>query len=177
MSDIYKLSARLMRMTEKDWNRHANPLSVWLRFSCLPLLVAAIYTRDWIGWAALPLVLLALLWIWLNPRLVRPPRDFGSWAARGTLGERIFLARDRVPVPSHHRRAAHVLTALSGLSLLPLAWGLIALDPSATLAGLAASMLTKLWFVDRMVWLHADLTRTRAGDPLSRPLLPDRRGQ
>ncbi|MEL6808317.1 MAG: DUF6653 family protein [Pseudomonadota bacterium] len=175
MTDIYRAAERLMGMQDADWQRHANPLSVWTRFTCLPLLAFAIYARQWIGWWALPLFALACLWTWVNPRAFPPPSDFGSWASRATLGERVFLARDRYDIPDHHMRASHVLTGLSAIGLAPLAYGLIVLDPFAVLAGLVAIILPKVWFCDRMVWIHAELTGTTPGTPLSTPLLPPER--
>ena len=91
------------------------------------------------------------------------------------MGERIFLARDRYDIPDHHIRASHVLTGLSAIGLAPLTYGLIALDPFAVLAGLVAIILPKVWFCDRMVWIHAELTGTTPGKPLSTPLLPPER--
>lgn len=173
--DIYRAAERLMGMRDADWRRHANPLSAWTRFTCLPLMVLAIYARQWIGWWAVPLFLLAAIWTWVNPRAFPPPSDFGSWAARGTLGERIFLARDRYDVAPHHISAAHVLTGLSAIGILPLIYGLIVLNPWATLLGLFAAILPKVWFVDRMVWIHADITSTTPGDPLPDPTLPHER--
>ncbi|MEM8655113.1 MAG: DUF6653 family protein [Pseudomonadota bacterium] len=173
--DVYRAAERLMGMQDADWRRHANPLSVWTRFTCLPLMVLAIYARQWIGGWALPLFLLAALWTLANPRAFPPPDDFGSWAARGTLGERVFLARDRYDVAPHHIRAAHGLTALSALGLVPLIYGLFMLNPWATILGVIATILPKVWFVDRMVWIHADLTHTIPGDPLPDPLLPPER--
>lgn len=175
MTDIYRAAERFMGMRDADWRRHANPLSVWSRFSCLPLLVLAIYARVWIGWWALPLFVLAAVWTWINPRAFPPPDDFGAWASRGTLDERIFLARDRYDVPAHHIRAAHVLTVLSAIGLVPLIYGLIVLNPWAALLGLVAVVLPKVWFVDRMVWLHAGITQTMPGHPLPDPTLPHER--
>lgn len=175
MTDIYRAAERMMGMQDADWRRHANPRSVWTRFSCLPLIALAIYARVWIGWWALPLFLMAVAWTWVNPRAFPPPADFGAWASRGTLGERIFLARDRYDVPAHHLRAANILAALSAIGLLPLIYGLIVLNPWVTLAGLIGTILPKLWFVDRMVRIHAELTGTTPGDPLPDPTLPSER--
>ncbi|MEL7133165.1 MAG: DUF6653 family protein [Pseudomonadota bacterium] len=173
--DIYRAAERLMGMHETDWRRHANPLSVWTRFTCLPLMVLALFARQWFGWWALPLFVFAAAWTWLNPRAFPPPSDFGSWASRGTLGERIFLARDRYDISAHHIRAANVLTLLSAIGVLPLIYGLIVLNPWATLVGLVTTILPKAWFVDRMVWIHADLTKTKPGDALPDPTLPQER--
>ncbi|GGX51891.1 hypothetical protein GCM10007385_20670 [Tateyamaria omphalii] len=177
MTDLYRAAERLMGMQDADWRRHANPLSVWTRFTCLPMMVLAIYARQWIGWWAMPLFLLAAVWTWANPRAFPPPADFGSWASRGTLGERIFLARSHYRIAAHHMRAANILTALSALGLLPLIYGLISLNPWATGLGLVATILPKVWFVDRMVWIHSDITKTIPGDPLPDPTLPHERTQ
>jgi len=169
---LYTAAERLMGMTDRDWRRHANPWSVWTRFSCLPLLALAIWSRVWIGWAALPLVALACWWTWYNPRAFPPPFDFGSWASRATLGERIFLRAEQYTIPAHHLRAVKVLGLLPALGLVPLIWGLWALQGWAVIAGLALTILPKLWFCDRMVWIHADLTDTLPGTPLPDPRLP-----
>lgn len=177
MIDIYAAAERLMGMRDRDWRRHANPWSVWTRFTCLPLMVLAIYGRIWIGWWALPLFLLAAIWTWYNPRAFPPPDDFGSWASRGTLGERIFLARDRYGVAPHHLRTANILTVLSAIGVFPLVYGLVVLNPWVTILGLFTTVLPKVWFVDRMVWIHADMTQTIPGDPMPEPILPPERSQ
>lgn len=175
MADLYGLTERMMGMNDADWRRHANPLSVWTRFSCLPLLVFAIWSRVWIGWWAVLALGVAVLWTWANPRVFPPPRDFGAWASRVTLGERVFLARDTYRVAPHHIRAAHILSTLSAVGTVPLIYGLIVLNPWATLLGLIGTVLPKVWFCDRMVWLHADLTHTSPGDPMPEPLMPPER--
>ncbi len=173
--DIYRAAERLMGMSDADWRRHANPWSVWTRFTCLPLIVLAIWSRTWIGGWSLLFLALALFWTWANPRAFHAPRDYGSWASRATLGERVFLARDRYGVPAHHARTAHVLTGLSAIGVLPLIYGLIALDLGATIGGLIAVVLPKVWFCDRMVWLHAELTNTTPADRLPDPRMPPER--
>lgn len=173
--DLIRRTETLMGMTDTVWRRHANPLSVWSRFTCLPLLVLAIWSRTWFGWFALPLVGLSLVWIWANPRAFSQPLDYGSWASRVTLGERTYLARDRFPIPQHHLRAARILASLPVLGLLPLVWGLWTFDIWAVIAGMALLILPKVWFCDRMVWIHADLTHTTPGDRLPDPRMPDER--
>ncbi|MBV6657158.1 MAG: hypothetical protein KI785_05250 [Devosiaceae bacterium] len=171
--DLIKAAERLMRMDEATWLRHANPWSVWTRFTCLPLLVLAVWSRQWLGWWALVLFALAAAWTWYNPRAFPPPDEFGSWASRATLGERIYLARRSHAVPRHHIRAAHVLAALSALGLPPLIYGLWAFDWWATISGVALMILPKVWFCDRMVWIHADLTGIPPGTPMPYPTLPE----
>ena len=156
---VMRAAERLMAMDDRTWARHANPWSVWTRGATpLPLLALAIWSRVWIGgwaWAALGLV---ALWIWLNPRVFPPPRSLDSWAARGVLGERVFL-RHRARVAPEHRRAAAILSGVSASGVLPFAWGLWRLDLWAVIAGIVLIAGAKLWFVDRMVWIWADFSR------------------
>ena len=160
MADLYRSAERLMGMNDEAWARHANPLSLWTRVAALPLLILAIWSRVWLGWWALVPVALAIGWVWLNPRAFSVPDRFDNWAAKGTIGERLFIARTSHPIPDHHVRIAHLLTALSAVGLAPLIYGLTFLESGATLAGLIGTMLPKIWFVDRMVWLHDDMQRT-----------------
>lgn len=151
------LTTRLFGMNEVVWARHANPWSVWTRNTCLPLLVLACWSRIWLGWGALVPVALALAWTWLNPRLFPPPRSTDNWASRGVLGERVWLNRTRVPIPTAHARAAVVLSLVSAVGLPFLVWGVVRLEVWPVLLGLSYVHLGKLWFIDRMVWLYADM--------------------
>jgi len=59
--------ARFFRMTDDVWARHANPWSVWTRYTTLPLLAISVWSRVWIGWwAAVPLIA-SLIWVYINP--------------------------------------------------------------------------------------------------------------
>ncbi|MEM8536848.1 MAG: DUF6653 family protein [Pseudomonadota bacterium] len=171
--DIYALAERLMRMDDATWRRHANPLSGWTRFlfGAAPLFFA-IYARVWIGWWALPLVLAVLAWIWINPRAFPEPADYGSWMSRGVLGERIWLARKHHDIPPHHAWVAHATTGFAAAFALCAIWGVIVLNPWATTLGVLGSIVAKAWFIDRMVWLHIDLTGIPFGAPMPQPTLP-----
>ena len=154
--------ARLFAMDEATWARHANPWSVWTRFTALPLLLAAVWSHAVLGWGALLPVALVLAWIWVNPRAFPPPRSTESWAARATFGERLWLDRNRRVVPRRHRRLPHVLSTLGGLGFALAVAGALALRFWPMLAGLLLCVLAKLWFCDRMVWLYEDMA---ASDP------------
>ena len=163
MIDPGRATERLMGMGEATWARHANPWSVWTRIPILPLLALAVFSRAWIGAWAWPPVVLLLVWTWLNPRAFPAPARLDSWASRGVLGERIWLARHERAIPPEHARVAAILTAIAALGIVPLAYGLWALDGWATVAGVAISLLAKMWFVDRMVWLYDETARDRPG--------------
>lgn len=163
--DIFKGAERLMSMDDAIWLRHANPWSVWTRMlTALPLLVLAIWSRVWLGaWALVP-VMLALLWIWINPRAFPPPQRLDSWASRGVLGERIFLSH-RGEIAAHHRRIAGVLSALSLPGAVIMIWGLYALWWEGAVFGMILTALPKIWFVDRMVWIYDDWVRAGRAVP------------
>lgn len=151
--DIGRLSERLMGMDDVAWARHSNPLSGWSRMSILPLLALAIWSRVWLGWHAIWIVVLVVVWTWANPRMFGPPQSNDAWMTQGVLGERIWLARASHPIPRHHERVARLLNIAAGVGVLVLAIGLWKLDIGLTLAGLITAMGAKLWFLDRMVWL------------------------
>lgn len=164
MADLYKLAERAMSMDDRVWRRHANPLSVLTRFTCLPLLVLAIWSRDWLGWGAVPFVMLAVIWIWANPRVFPEPPHFDRWTSKGVVGERVYLSH-RDKVAAHHRRAANLLSVASGLGALILIFGLWALHFWATILGMVLTILPKVWFVDRMVWVLQDWRAAGHPDP------------
>jgi hypothetical protein len=147
-----------MSMDDATWLRHANPWSVWSRATVLPLVILAVWSRDWIGawsWAA---IASSVLWMWANPRVFRRPQSLDSWASRGVLGERAWLNRDVVPVPRRHRVVPHILNGVTALGTLFVVWGLTYLTVWPTLLGATLVYCGKLWFLDRMVWLYQDMS-------------------
>jgi hypothetical protein len=149
--------AATFKMSDEAWQRHANPWSVWTRNTVLPALILAIWSRAWLGWWSLVPVALAVLWMWMNPRIFPPPASTNNWASKAVLGERVALNRELIPVPEHHRRAAFVLNIIAGLGVPFIVWGLVKLALWPTLFGSALVYLGKLWFLDRMVWLYEDM--------------------
>jgi hypothetical protein len=149
--------AAAFALDDETWRRHANPKSVLLRTTVLPLLVLAFWSRLWLGGYALVPVILALLWAWYNPRIFSAPASFDHWASKAVLGERVWLNRDRIPVPEHHRRVPNILSAVSGIGMLLVMWGVYWFDAWPTLFGMALVYCGKLWFLDRMAWLWEEM--------------------
>lgn len=149
--------AQTFALDDEAWLRHANPWSVILRNTVLPILVLAFWSRLWLGWYALVPVAIALLWTWFNPRIFPAPQSFDHWASKAVFGERVWLNRDIVPVPAHHRTAPNILSAVSGIGMLFVFWGVFAFDVWPTLFGMALVYCGKLWFLDRMAWLWEDM--------------------
>jgi hypothetical protein len=147
----------IFQMDDNTWERHANPWSVWSRTTVLPALILAAWSRVWIGWWAFVPATIALMWTWFNPRLFGKPTSLDSWASRCVLGERIWVKRDEVPVPKHHRLVPNVLNVVSGTGMLFVIWGVAQLSVWPTLFGAMLVYAGKLWFLDRMVWLYEDM--------------------
>ncbi len=157
---IFKKAQSLMSMTEESWARHSNPLSVYSRFTCLPLLSLSIWSREYIGAYSLILIAISLFWIWYNPRAFSPPASTDNWASKGTFGERIFLQQDFVSIPEHHIKMANFLSGLSGAGLPVFLYGLYINDLWIIAFGNFLLVFPKLWFIDRMVWIYEDMKNT-----------------
>jgi len=154
-----QLTADAFRMSPAVWERHASPWSVWTRFATFPFMLTALWSVHWIGWwASLPIGAL-IGWLALNPRLFPPPDHTTSWAARGVMGERVYLARHDIPVPAHHVRAARVLGGMATAGAVAMFGGLALHEPSTFIGGAMMTILSKAWFVDRMAWLFDDMSR------------------
>lgn len=146
-----------MFMSEDSWGKHANPWSVYTRFSCLPLISLAFFSREWLGGYALIFIGLSFLWVWLNPHLFNPPVKTNNWASMGTFGERIYLNRKNTSIPAHHLRITKVLLFLTSMGFPFYLYGLYTLDIWVLILGNLWIMVFKAWFVDRMVWLYMDM--------------------
>jgi hypothetical protein len=153
-----KIIAKLFLPDDDSWLQHANPWSVWSRFATLPFVVLSIWSRVWIGWYCLIPVSILILWIWINPTLFSKPKDYSSWGAKAVLGERVLMNRKEAPIPESHSKVITILNVLQSVSGVILIYGLWRLNIELTLHGIAYVYLTKMWFLDRMVWLYESST-------------------
>lgn len=147
--------ARLFGLRGETWLRHANPVSVWVRFAVLPLIALSIWSRRWIGrWSLLALGA-SLVFTVVEPLLFPPPRSTRNWASRGVFGERIWADRNTVDLPEQFRSTAvpNTTYAFQFAGLAALARGLAVFDVRSVVAGLLLVQCAKAWFIDRMVLL------------------------
>lgn len=149
--------ATLFRMDDQTWRGHANPWCVWTRLTVAPLLLLSVWSRVWLGWWSLIPIAIALLWNWYNARLFSPPQSTDNWASKGVLGERVWINRHQVFIPTHHYTFPHFLAGLAAVGSVIAICGLWALNLPLTLLGLLLLYMGKLWFFDRMVWLYEDM--------------------
>ena len=152
--------AKTFALDDETRRRHANPWSVILRNTVLPILVIAFWSRLWLGWWAVVPIALGFLWTWLNPRIFSEPASFDHWASKAVSGERVWLNRDVVPVPKHHRTVPNILSVVSGIGMLFVLYGVLVFDPWPAIFGMALVYCSKLWFLDRMAWLWEDMKDT-----------------
>ncbi|MEO0645601.1 MAG: DUF6653 family protein [Cyanobacteria bacterium J06650_10] len=149
--------ADFFHMTDSVWARHANPWSVWTRYMALPVLVMAIWSRVWLGWGAVVPIAIALIWIWLNPRVFPKPQTTHHWSSKAVLGERVWLTRKQLPIPQHHNPVIAFTNMVNAVGFFICLTGLITLSAYLTVFGLSWVILGKTWFLDRMVWVYEEM--------------------
>ncbi len=154
--NIEKYISKLFLPDEESWLRHANPWSIWTRFATLPFIVLAVWSRVWLGWYCIIPTAILIFWIVINPTLFSKPVSFDSWGARAVLGERIFTRRKEHSIPARHKTPILILTILQSIGGLILIYGVWDLNIYLTLHGMTFVYLSKMWFLDRMVWLYED---------------------
>ena len=153
--------AKLFGLEGDSWMKHANPASVWTRFSVVSVLALAIWSREWIGAWSLAAVAVAIAWMFVNPLLFKVPASTRNWASRAVLGERIWVDRDKLELPEQFRSpaAAWVANGYSGIGMGLLAYGLVDLNVLAAVAGILIIHGGKAWYLDRITLLFAEMKR------------------
>jgi len=144
-------------LNDETWMRHANPLSVYTRYTGLPLIVFSVWSRVWIGWYSLIPIIISLIWLKVNPSAFPKPKSTDNWASKCVLGERVWLNDKKIPISKNHKLAANALIAVSSVFSLIMVYGLVVLDPWLSGIGCMMAFIFKLWFADRMVWLFNDM--------------------
>lgn len=136
------------RFADAFWDRHANPASGWSRVPTGPLLVYAIYARNWRLLAAV------VAFVAVNPVLFPAPDsvDEEAWMTRGVRGEQLWLG-------GADAGRATLLNAVNVPTFLLALWAAVRRKPRLTAAATALSMALKLAFVDRMARLYDRETR------------------
>lgn len=147
-------------MDERARRRHCNPLSVYSRFTMIPLLGLAFWSRIWVGSWSLVCIGAVIVWVWLNPRIFPEPASTNNWASKIVLGEWVWMNRRTVPIPQRHHIMPNILSIAGACGGLLFAWGLVVLHIWLAVVGGMMMFLCKLWFADRMVWLYEDMRET-----------------
>lgn len=145
-------------LNDHSWMKHSNPWSVATRFTVLPFGILAAWSRVWVeDWWYLALGI-SLIWMFINPHLFSKPRSTKNWASRCVLGERIYIRRDKIDLPLHHKTPVfQVANITAGIGLLMSIYGVVILSLPYIFIGIFLTIIGKCWFLDRMVWLYLDV--------------------
>jgi hypothetical protein len=149
--------SNIFRLTDENWMKHANPWSVWTRYSVLPVIIVSFWSMEWIGlWFLIP-ALISLAWIFINPVFFKKAKSTNNWASKAVMGERVWANRYKIEVPRYHKTPLTILNGISALGMLLSIWALIVLSVWPAVLGVALAYLGKSWYLDRMVWLYEDM--------------------
>ncbi len=161
--DKKNIFVKLMSMDDYAWERHANPWSVWTRcVTGLPVLLYAVWTIRLIGYWSLLIITLSCFWLWLNPRLFPVPESTDNWASKVTLGERVWLNRQTIPIPSKYTKSALLLSIIAGVGFFIAITGAFLNCLLPTVVGGLISWFGKMLFCDRMVSLYDEMKETHS---------------
>ncbi|OYR38982.1 hypothetical protein DJ82_11130 [Halorubrum sp. Ib24] len=128
---------------DRFWRRHSNPKSGWTRVPLGPVIVYAVYRRDW------RLLCAALAWTAINPLLFSPPETDDAWMTRAVLAERWWIgeAGNRT-VGLGYPNVCNAAGALGFVYALSAAWRR---SPRGATLGAVASVALKLWWLRVLV--------------------------
>lgn len=142
------------RLEEWFWARHANPRSGWSRVPTGPIIVYAVYRRDW------NLLLAALVWAALNPFLFRPPETEDAWMTRAVLSERWWIHEGNGTVGLTYPNVCNAGSAVAFVSALAAAWRR---RPVATTIGTVLGTSLKLWWLRVLVRRYDERAASGSG--------------
>ncbi|WP_230279034.1 DUF6653 family protein [Croceicoccus sp. Ery15] len=147
--------AQAFGLDNAGWDRHANPWSGWSRMiTGWPVIIAVGWSRLWIGWWAVPLALVAALWLWRNPLSFPPARDDRSWMSRAVWGERLWIRREGLADAGLAVWKFHGWNVLAGLGAVVAIYGIVMFDVIACFSGALASFFAKIGFIARCEKLY-----------------------
>lgn len=139
------------RLKEAMWRRHANPWSGWSRVPTGPVLVYALYCRNW------RLLLAALVWAAINPFLFSPPDTEDAWMTRAVLAEQWWIHEEgNRTVGLGYPNRLNTAGAIAFIYALFAAWRR---RPAETAFATVLAVTLKLWWLHILVrWYDADPT-------------------
>jgi len=139
------LESLARRFADADgfWDRHANPASGWSRVPTGPLLLYAVYARNWRLFGAV------VAFVIVNPVLfpAREDPDDPGWMTRGVRGEQLWLA-------GADPGRATLLNAVNVPTFLLAVWAAVRRKPRTAAIATALSTALKLAFVNEMATLY-----------------------
>ena len=130
-------------LSDKTWERHANPWSGWTRVLSMPALAIGLYLHSfWI-------LGLVVVWLIINPMIFSKPKSVDNWMSKGVLGEKLYFKNGK----KLKRDLPTLLNAINVpvfIAFIYFGWQQELL--AMILTGLL-TMTIKFWFIDKMVVL------------------------
>ena len=128
-------------LSEKTWERHANPWSGWTRVFSMPAIALGLFLHNfWILGGV-------IIWTIINPMIFPKPKSVDNWMSKGVLGEQLYY-RNGKKFRSDLPTLLNILNVPVFIAFLYFGWQqeLLAMIFSGLL-----TMTIKFWFIDRMV--------------------------
>lgn len=130
-------------LSDKTWERHANPWSGWTRVLSMPALAVRLYFHNlWVLGAV-------LIWLIINPMVFPKPKTVDNWMSKGVLGEKLYF-QDGRKLKKDLPTLLNIINVPVFMAFLYFSWQQAVIP--MILAGLL-TMVVKFWFIDRMVAL------------------------
>ena len=142
------------RAKRSFWERHSNPKSGWSRVLVLPVLLYAVYHRNW------RLAVAAVAFTLVNPVLFSPPADDEAWMTRVVLAEEWWVEErgERVLGLSYPNLLNLLNVPLTGYAFV----SAYRKHPVRAALGGVASMALKFWYVGSLVRRYDEARGERA---------------
>lgn len=128
-------------LSEKTWERHANPWSGWTRVLTMPVLAFGLYRHNFL------ILGVAIFWMIINPLVFPKPKSVDNWMSKGVLGEQRYYGEGK-KLKRDLPTLLNVINVPVFVAFLYFGWQEEFM--SMVLAGLL-TMTIKFWFIDRMV--------------------------
>ena len=149
--------ADFFQLDDTNWLKHSNPWSVYSRYTVLPILIIAIWSREWIGYYSFIFILGWILWAYYNPVFFWKPQSTKNWASRAVFWERVYLNNSKIPIQKHHLDMLKIINMIMFIWLPFLIYWLWNFLLWQTLLWTLIVIIWKTWFLDRMVWIYLDM--------------------
>lgn len=141
-ADTATARVRRERLADVFWERHSNPWSGWTRVATGPVLLYALYRRDW------RLLGVAVAYTIVNPILFPRPDSTDAWMSRGVLAEREWLRAGNGTVGLDYPNVLNLLNLPVSLYAF---YAAARKRPVGTVLGTLGLMGLKLWWIAEIV--------------------------
>ena len=155
-NDLGRKSGSVFRMNDRARQRHCNPWSVYTRFTMIRHRSGTLEQSLASVVGPFPHCHGSCVGV-DDPRRFPPPISTDNWASKVVLGEWVWMRRNSIAIPVHHRLLPNLLSIAAGLGMAVFLIGVSTLHLWLSLLGGAIAILAKLWFADRMVWLYQEM--------------------